>query len=110
MIELDTFDGEVKAAQPISGQRVSAALEHHSTGLVHLHHFGHDLQDIQKHSFISLHILAMRLFMECKGLQTYRFEYGFVGFIIDTIPERVIYSIVFSLPCTNILQKENKDI
>ncbi len=51
-----TFDGEVKAAQSISRQRVSATLEHHSTGLVHLHHFGHDLQDIQKQEIFKTQI------------------------------------------------------
>lgn len=39
-----TFDGEVEAAQPVPGQRVSTTLKHHCTRLVHLHHFGHDLK------------------------------------------------------------------
>ncbi len=56
LITFDTFDGEVKAAQSISRQRVSATLEYHSTGLVHLHHFGHDLQDIQKQEIFKTQI------------------------------------------------------
>lgn len=39
-----TFDCEVEAAQPVSRQGVGSTLQHHGTGLVHLHHFGHDLQ------------------------------------------------------------------
>lgn len=39
-----TTDGEVKAAEAISWQRVGAALKNHGTGPVHFHHLCHHLQ------------------------------------------------------------------
>ncbi len=36
---------------------------------------------------------------------TYRFEDGFIGLIIDTVPKRVVYCIVLSLSCSNVLHK-----
>lgn len=42
-LSLCTADGEVKATQAVSWQRVRAALKNHSTGLVHLHHLSHHL-------------------------------------------------------------------
>lgn len=44
LFQLLAFNGEVKATKPVSWERVSATLENHSTGLVHLHYLGHDLQ------------------------------------------------------------------
>ena len=45
-----TTDGEVEAAQPVSWQGVSATLQNHCTGLVHLHHLGHHLHThVQTH-------------------------------------------------------------
>lgn len=37
-----TFDGEVKASEPITRQRISTALQHNRTWSENLHHFPHD--------------------------------------------------------------------
>lgn len=42
--KVPTFDREIEAAQPVPGQRVGAALQHHRAGLVHLHHFRDNLR------------------------------------------------------------------
>lgn len=36
---------------------------------------------------------------------TYRFEYGFIRLIVNTVPEWVIHSVVFALSSTNVLQE-----
>lgn len=40
-----TSDGEVKAAEAVSWERVCTTLKNHSTGLVHLHHLSHHLHN-----------------------------------------------------------------
>lgn len=40
-----TLDGEVEAAQSVSGQRIGSALEHDGARPVHLHDLPHDLTD-----------------------------------------------------------------
>lgn len=43
--------------------------------------------------------------MRCKIIveNTYRFEDGFIGLVINTIPEWVIHSIILPLPGPNVL-------
>lgn len=53
-LSLCTADGEVKAAQAVSWQRVCPTLKDHGTGLVHLHHLGHHLWEHSAKSPVTL--------------------------------------------------------
>lgn len=98
-----TFDGEVKAAQSVSRQRISSTLQHHSTGLVHLHDFSHDLTHTviikSEHEQWTCSLLAT----ETLSKKTYRLEDGFIGLIINTVSEGVVHCIVLALSCSNVL-------
>lgn len=109
--EFLTFNGEVKATEPVSRQGIGSALENHSAGLVHLHHLGHDLHKWQQQSDDSLYEGRPDLRKKktkhtfSKSQSTYRFEDGFIRFIINPIPQWVIHSIVLALPSPDVLQR-----
>uniref|UniRef100_A0A3Q0TDG8 Transmembrane protein 54a n=1 Tax=Amphilophus citrinellus TaxID=61819 RepID=A0A3Q0TDG8_AMPCI len=99
----------VKAAEPVSRQRISSTLENHGTGLVHLHHLSHDLHKQHQLSRMLLYKNAKyQSATVTRGFLfsfTHRFEYGFIGLIINPIPQWVIHSVIFTLSSPNVLQR-----
>lgn len=98
-----TFDGEVEAAQSVSRERIRSTLEYHSTWLIHLHDFSHDL----KHTHTQIKTLAQRrsliVVITQYLIKTYRFEDGFIGLIINAVSKWVVYCIVLALSSSNVL-------
>lgn len=98
-----TLDGEVEAAQSVSGQRIGSALEHDGARPVHLHHFPHNLKDKR--------VEILNFGSETSSgsgksrVRAYRFEDGLVRLVVDAVPQRVVHRVVLSLPGSDVLRR-----
>ena len=70
-----TFEGEVEAAEPVSGKRVGPTLENDGRWSVDLHHLGHD-----------------------------RFEDHLISLVVDAVAKWKVDSIVLALLSTHVLR------
>ena len=103
-----TFDGEVEAAQSVSGKRISSTLEHNRTWLVHLHDFSHDLKKHGATSTLSLKNQTVNMWTSHHlNTGTYRLEDGFIRLIVDTVSKRIVHSVVLPLSSSDVLHTED---
>jgi len=104
-----TFNGEVKATEPVPWQRIGSTLQDHCAGLVHLHHLGHDLHKPQ-HPLTQI-LLSIKGDLNDqnttvnKSLCTYRSEDSFIRLVVNAVPQWVIHSVIFALSGTDVLQE-----